>query len=110
MRGRCSVGDVIGGMELRGVRKMLMMMMVMVVVVKMEAFATGGLRVAKADIAPRQGMRLTASRVSGEGVGAGCKPTSLTPPRGLRSGMGMAAPVTSLNNTRANAPLEPASR
>ena len=73
------------------------------------ASATGGLREAEADLAPQR-MRPTASRAPDGGVGAWREPALLTPPRGLRSGTGNAAPVTSLNKIRANAPLEPASR
>ena len=71
-----------------------------------EASATGGLRGAEVDLAPPWRKRPTASRDPDGGVGAWRRPALLTPPRGLRSGLGSATPVTSLNNTKANAPLE----
>ena len=73
------------------------------------ASATGGLQVAGADLAPLWGMRPTTSRAPGRGVGAGREPALLMIPRGLRSGPGIAALVTSLNKIKALAPREPTS-
>ena len=71
------------------------------------ASATGGLRVAGADLAPLWGTRPTTSRAPEGRVGAGREPAILMTPRGLRSGPGNAALVTSLNNKKATAPREP---
>ena len=72
---------------------------------QVEASSTGGLLVAEADLAPQPGMRQKTSQTTGCGVGTGRKLTFLTLPRGQRSGLRNAASVTSLNNTRACAPL-----